>query len=674
MAILSDSLRLSNLNLTGISNSLSSSQKTISTANSTVERLSRNIQSNTRIKKELIDRSSIIRSRRDEASRRQELEDQLESSKVSTDTRKGLSFASKSDLNPFGRLLGFLGFITAGWIMDNLPNWIFMGTEFIDRARRLGSYLPNMLSNLISISQSFTSVLSNSLTSILRLDFDEFSEGSVAKSFEGLQLSIEDLGTNITDTFKLFTTPLTQSLETGEQAPDLGEMREDTTQPQYPTSTQGGAGTPTSTQGGTGTGGGGNQTRASYGTKEQRAMLDAIAWAEGGVSYRTMFGGGQFDTSRGWNHPDTVVRSGGYASAAAGRYQFMPFTWARAAKALGLKDFSPINQDKAAIWLMDQRLGGNSAEILRSEGVSNRVLNAFSGEWAAVPMAGGGSYYGQPSRKVKDFKDKYQSLLRITPEQISSTQSSRQQQTPAITPQTPTTISTPQNFTGTFIQGSTGRSTGPHFHFGPGRANAKMAQQGNRFPGIYYSDVREVAFNVAKKFLNRRIGFRLSRSKRWINPGVTDSDLRSALLKEQKAHTSKGSDGGIDMAFANQVTLPLAVSDVKNYDDGFGISGTISGTNVFVGHGAQGSRSSIGSNVVTREQAQISPQPRSQQLAQITPERRGSQVTIIDDSQPVQQPQVPYISQQPTVTPTVHESKLLNNFIKNKLLLDLAYL
>ena len=347
MAILSDSLRLSNLNLTGISNSLSSSQKTISTANSTVERLSRNIQSNTRIKKELIDRSSIIRSRRDEASRRQELEDQLESSKVSTDTRSGLSFASKSELNPFGRLLGFLGFITAGWIMDNLPTWIFMGTEFIDRARRLGSYLPNMLSNLISISQSFTSVLSNSLTSILRLDFDEFSEGSVAKSFEGLQLSIEDLGTNITDTFKLFTTPLTQSLETGEQAPDLGEMREDTTQPQYPQ----------------------DQQTGGYGTKEQQALLKTIRFAEGTTSsYGVISGGdvvkelaeGKLTVQETINLAQTSklpARFGGRKvnhvySGATGAYQFMPSTLRGIVSAGVLKSdelFTPQKQDESLV-------------------------------------------------------------------------------------------------------------------------------------------------------------------------------------------------------------------------------------------------------------------------------------------------------------------------------------
>ena len=39
--------------------------------------------------------------------------------------------------------------------------------------------------------------------------------------------------------------------------------------------------------------------------------------------------------------------------------------------------------------------------------------------------------------------------------------------------------------------------------------------------------------------------------------------------------------------------------------------------------------------------AQISAPPKPSQPAQITPERKGSQVTIIDDSQPVQQPQVP---------------------------------
>ena len=72
--------------------------------------------------------------------------------------------------------------------------------------------------------------------------------------------------------------------------------------------------------------------------------------------------------------------------------------------------------------------------------------------------------------------------------------------------------------------------------------------------------------------------------------------------------------------------------------------------------------------------AEISAQPRSQQPSAITPDRKGSQIMIIDDTQP-QVSQVSYQSApQPSYTPTISEFRLLNNFIKNKLLIDLAYL
>ena len=54
--------------------------------------------------------------------------------------------------------------------------------------------------------------------------------------------------------------------------------------------------------------------------------------------------------------------------------------------------------------------------------------------------------------------------------------------------------------------------------------------------------------------------------------------------------------------------------------------------------------------------------------------RKGPQVMIIDDNQP-QVPQVSYQSEpQQSPVATVSEFRLLNNFIKNKLLIDLAYL
>ena len=58
--------------------------------------------------------------------------------------------------------------------------------------------------------------------------------------------------------------------------------------------------------------------------------LRVIRFAEGTErggpdSYRVMFGGGLAPDLK--RHPDKVIDGGRYKSAAAGAYQFMPFTW-----------------------------------------------------------------------------------------------------------------------------------------------------------------------------------------------------------------------------------------------------------------------------------------------------------------------------------------------------------
>jgi muramidase (phage lysozyme) len=138
-------------------------------------------------------------------------------------------------------------------------------------------------------------------------------------------------------------------------------------------------------------------------TPERRALLATIRYAEGTwangdpVGYRIMFGGGTFnDLSR---HPDRVIYGRRYASAAAGAYQFMPFTWAYARSALKLNSFGPQEQDQAALWLVERR--GALAEIDRGR-FSPEAVNRLSPEWASFPTLWGRSYYGQP---VKDYRD-----------------------------------------------------------------------------------------------------------------------------------------------------------------------------------------------------------------------------------------------------------------------------
>jgi len=127
----------------------------------------------------------------------------------------------------------------------------------------------------------------------------------------------------------------------------------------------------------------------------ERAALDTIRMAEGTwhgggqKGYGTQFGGGQFDWRKG--HPDQVVRSGGYASAAAGAYQFMPDTWKGVTKQLGAdpRDFSPEAQDRAALQLIRNR------GVDPTQPMTTGMLAKLSPEWASLPTAAGKSYYNQ---------------------------------------------------------------------------------------------------------------------------------------------------------------------------------------------------------------------------------------------------------------------------------------
>jgi muramidase (phage lysozyme) len=143
-----------------------------------------------------------------------------------------------------------------------------------------------------------------------------------------------------------------------------------------------------------------------------QALLKTIRYAEGTSGpkgYNTMFGGGTFDTSKGWKHPDKVIRSGGYESAAAGAYQFMPDTWKMASDAIGAQDFSPRYQDMAAVYLIMKRLGilteENLEKYLKSQGgFTSKTSAKLSPEWASLPTMSGSSFYGQPVKRLNELQ------------------------------------------------------------------------------------------------------------------------------------------------------------------------------------------------------------------------------------------------------------------------------
>ena len=143
-------------------------------------------------------------------------------------------------------------------------------------------------------------------------------------------------------------------------------------------------------------------------TPERRAMLNTIRFAEGtwkgglDLGYRVMFGGGLMRSLD--RHPNRVIYSSRYASAAAGAYQFMPFTWDLVKRSLGVRGFGPEVQDQGALFLIQRR----KALSLTDTGVMTPILAAkLAPEWASFPTLRGRSYYGQPVKRFNNLKGFY---------------------------------------------------------------------------------------------------------------------------------------------------------------------------------------------------------------------------------------------------------------------------
>ena len=143
-------------------------------------------------------------------------------------------------------------------------------------------------------------------------------------------------------------------------------------------------------------------------TPERRAMLNTIRFAEGtwkgglDLGYRVMFGGGLMRSLD--RHPNRVIYSSRYASAAAGAYQFMPFTWDLVKRSLGVRGFGPEVQDQGALFLIQRR----KALSLTDTGVMTPIRAAkLAPEWASFPTLRGRSYYGQPVKRFTNLKGFY---------------------------------------------------------------------------------------------------------------------------------------------------------------------------------------------------------------------------------------------------------------------------
>jgi muramidase (phage lysozyme) len=125
-----------------------------------------------------------------------------------------------------------------------------------------------------------------------------------------------------------------------------------------------------------------------------KSFLAVIRAGEGtsdSGGYSRHYGGTSFDSFA--DHPRIAITAGRWTSTAAGAYQFLSRTWDECASALDLADFSPKNQDLAALFLIDRRKALDDVLAGRIE----QAIAKCNREWASLP----GSPYGQPVRTME---------------------------------------------------------------------------------------------------------------------------------------------------------------------------------------------------------------------------------------------------------------------------------
>jgi hypothetical protein len=287
----------------------------------------------------------------------------------------------------------------------------------------------------------------------------------------------------------------------------------------------------------------------------------------------------------------------------------------------------------------------------------------------------------------------------------SQSQAPQQSSPPSKRISTGTTSLIPQTGAGGFLQGASGDGKedqgryGVHFHLSP----PNMTEDG-------YKKARDVAFAAVKAMLARGSRIHFGNIKEDLLAGASDSQIKSMILREQKAHSKKGrTQGGIDLQEINpnvgptiaglpgsKIAFPLAVGKVSSLSSGsgYGREAEVLGSGgVTLAHGAAGSTASNVSGASPRAQlasqsattqstpspAQITSTgaPQNPQISQSLAQERTGPTVIVS-----QNPSSPARQMMSSGgggssgggSSPISDFALLNNFIKNKLLLDLAYL
>lgn len=209
MALVSDYTRTSSSLLgqtRSIKSSLKSTQKSINNINKVFER-------RTRIRSSIFKTRQLVNNRKLETIRRKEQRDAIDAAKFSIAKTPNPGTRLRNSGKSFlGRILDFIASLAIGWILSNLPIWIKYGQAFVKRVNALWSSLTGFVNGVGSFISSFGNTLLGVLGDIAAFNFANIPS-TVENNIDGLENSINDMVLEFEKGFSLFKQPLIDESE-----------------------------------------------------------------------------------------------------------------------------------------------------------------------------------------------------------------------------------------------------------------------------------------------------------------------------------------------------------------------------------------------------------------------------------------------------------------------------
>jgi hypothetical protein len=664
----------------------STKTKTTPATASTIKNIQETLIKQGKVRKEILDRKKQFSNQRKEKEQRQRLEDELEASNLVIKPSGPIQMIQSSAKGFLERILGFLSYLTAGWLMNNLPTWIAMGKEFIGRVQRMGQIIGGFVKNITNIFTGFGSLLSATFQNLIQFDLFD-SSNRVKDAFGQLTGSVDDMGRELEEAIKLITTPLTEGMVTGEDAPPTGQER--TSEGAYePGAPLQGGGAPS-------------------------GLFELIAGGEGG--YESMNRGEAGDSLGGAkkylgkNLQDMTLSEIMSLQSqrkvfAVGKYQIITQTMPGFVRWLESKGYNPKTtkysakiQDLYPQYTIESKrpqvgkfLSGSMNDIQKA----NLELAAeFASVGVPFDMKAGSYGGGYPIRDIKKGESLYSGRARnrasISPEKVQQalkqaresggniTSSSSQAQITPMRGGVSTTVRDEVN-----VAGPSGGTPSVGLSREEGAQYLARRGGGRKHAGVDIGTSGQRGFYVSFK-QSGKVTYARNNGRGYGNLVIIKSGniefyfahLASILVREGQQYNGEtigeiGKTGGNYPIHLHFEARPNGVpTNPKPY---LGL--------LFIGRqltGISGKPMSVPTPSSVPPAAQITSaqtQQRQQVSQQLAQDRTGP--TVIFQQPPEPEPQGPsYSAGAPSMMPLqVDEFTLVNNFIKKKLLLDLAYL